>query len=213
MLNKKKIIIIIGAFLALVGAISMVYFLTTSRVSLVIDVKTSDTEYDLKNDKDKLIKTFSENSSFKLARGKYSISAKNQKYDQRPLKIELKEDLQITLNPAFSFEYRQKLIEENLAEIDEILTNKYNKNNLFTIYSGSFFQDKQREFYATNLELKTDDLVFTKQSFKVILEKGKDKNWKVVIEPNAILSKFDNPDVPIDIINRANQLAPPSSED
>lgn len=213
MLNKKKIVIIIGAFLVLVGTISAFYFLATSRVSLIIDVKTDDTEYILKNDQDKPIKTFSEDSSFKLTRGNYSVFVVNQKYNQRPIKIELKEDSQITLDPAFSFNYRQKLMEENLAKINSVLTKKYNKNDLFTIYAGEFIQTNNREFYITNLELKTDEFVFTKQAFKVILEKDKDKNWKVIIEPNAILSKFDNSDVPIDVINKANQLTIPIEEE
>lgn len=74
----------------------------------------------------------------------------------------------------------------------------------YTISNGQNLIDN---YYATTLYIYDFDRDFSYNHYRILLKKD-GENWHIISKPQPLLTKDNTPNVPQDILNSANSLAP-----
>jgi hypothetical protein len=162
-------------------------------------------------DDQKPLKTISDSGQqIRLKKGTYLLQydAKDN-YKDYFITINLSEKRQtVSLSPDYSDDYLNKLLRGETANLKKVILEKYPKiKQLYNIQPGRLY--KKGDWYGTVLTYKGDSTganLFKTDSLKIILEK-QNGQWVVKTNPpNILLSKYDYPGIPEEILRSVNSL-------
>lgn len=201
---KKRIIISIGILLAATAAVlGGNHLLSFHKVTFTLEDGTSTMSIYDTNGKE-VKKSLPGGSTF-LREGKYYIipSGEDIASDKINFTVE-KENKNITVNPPYSKQYLEKLLEKERAAIETAIASKYpSLISGYTIESGTLYE--RGDWYGGLLAPKTSDKREQKDPYRIVLRK-KNGSWEVVRRPEYILTASRYKEVPIEILRAINKL-------
>jgi hypothetical protein len=163
------------------------------------------TVYKVIDGKNQTIKSLNTSTTLSLQAGDYCAVITDTKYDVSPVCISLSSsDASISLNPHYSDSYlASQLTSELKSQLHLIISQKYSAIiNGYTLGNGQLLGDG--EWYATTLTTKVapND---RGDYYRVLLKKD-GNTWQIIAFPQLALSRFDYPNVPVEILSDANRL-------
>lgn len=202
---KKKLSLIIIFLLLLVGGVSIYIYINTFHAANFLFEQT-DISIDIyQTDGDK-IKTLSNNGMIKLQNGEYYYLVDNDKYDtdiKQMFTIKDKDET-VTVNPNYSNKYLVSLLNKEKSKIEEIINSKYGTlMNDYTLSNSQLF--KHGEWCGVIL-IKNVSPRYIDDNYRLILHKIENE-WLIINKPEIILTKYNQPDVPIEILRAVNNIA------
>jgi hypothetical protein len=206
--TTRRIIVLV--ILASVLWLIVYYFLSLKTFTLtfyhVSEVKIYKTA-SLDSGKDpKAIKTITTSgTSVKLHKGDYTLFYTGAKdYESKYKEIQIKYNGQTaTIDPGYSKEKLAQIIEEEGPAIFSTLSSKYPNINLYSVQNGKLYRNG--EWYGTTLKYQGVDQ-YNSDTLRVVLHKENGAWVLKSVPPDIILSKFNHPDVPQDILSDVNSL-------
>ncbi|HEX5456200.1 MAG TPA: hypothetical protein VFW77_02430 [Candidatus Saccharimonadales bacterium] len=213
--NRKLLLFLSGLILMVLAWFGINYYLSLRALTInfeninsvsVFSAKKLD---DTRNEKPVKIINGS-GQEIKLKKGSYILQydAKTN-YRDYFVNINLTDKHQVVnLSPEYSDEYLSSLLDGELTSIKTAILTEYPKvKRLYEIQRGRLY--KKGDWYGTTLTYKGSfegANLFRTDTLRVVLEK-KDGKWTVRTNPpNILLSKYDYPDIPIDILRNVNGL-------
>lgn len=217
MINAKRALLYILGVVLTVGLVwfGLSYYLSLRTLTVNYDnvksvsIFSAKTIYDTKNEKPaKIISSSGQN--VKLKKGSYILQyAAEDNYQSGFATLNLQSNHQaVNLSPGYSDTYLNKMLDEQLGSIKASIIEKYPLvDQLYTIQRGRLY--RQGEWYGTTLTYKADATggnLFKTDTLRVVLKK-ENGQWVVKTNPPTILlSKYDYPDIPEDVLRNVNSL-------
>lgn len=202
-MKKNIITILIIIILIIVGVVTYNYINSFHNVSFYFEQNNSKVE--IYNNKYKIINSFKSNTfNLSLEKGEYYYKVIGDKYSSvtYPFKVIDKSE-KINITPDYSDSYLALLLVNEKDDILNNLNNTYSKIiDNYKISNERLF--KRGEWFGATIDKKTNNN-FT-DTYKVIFHKVNNK-WEMVRYPEIVLTKYNYPDVPIEILNSLNDLS------
>lgn len=134
----------------------------------------------------------------------YLISYKpNDGYSQEEIKFSPKNRTSINIDPHYSVNKLNSILEGEFESIKTALYQKYPQLHLYEIQKGKLYY--MGEWYGTTLRYVGDDYD-NSDTLRVVLKKSED-NWQVVTDPPSItLDKYTYKNIPFDILTDVNNF-------
>ena len=212
----KLFVIIAVSFAALFFVVTFVVdYLSCREVRFVLSSETksitiySEDEYNQlkESNADKLQSNSGELSgtgSIRIKAGYYYVIPSGDNLDDSAIPIEIKNDTkEIPVEPYFSSEYLSKNFTNQMADINQIITDKYKKIiSNYSIDNGTFYH--YGDWYVTSL-YSNPTIDSGSDSYGIILHKV-DGKWQIAAAPELVFRYDDHKDIPKDIINSVNRL-------
>lgn len=141
-----------------------------------------------------------------LQNGDYCAKPNDPNYDQTPVCFEVSgKDVSVVVNPNYSSNYLKSLLPVEINAINSIITKTYSAViDNFNLKTGSLFG--HGEWYGGTLTQKTQYASDQGDVYRVLLKKTTAGTWVVVAYPQIVLSKYDYPTVPYNILDSVNRL-------
>jgi hypothetical protein len=110
-------------------------------------------------------------------------------------------DKTIAIDPYYSDSSLNQLLEQQYPVLQSILRAKYPNISLYTIQKGKLYH--WGDWYGTTLTYVGSDYL-NRDTLRVILKK-ENGQWVIKTDPPSIVfSKFNYPDIPVDILSAVN---------
>lgn len=208
-MNRKYLIFII-AFIVIAIAAGAIYSYVSSFRKVAITLERPDMSAELfkrdpnsdESNNDTKEATLSSSQTLSLQPGKYYLIPKGDKLDQSQISFTVGDkDTTISVNPGYSQDYLNSLLDKELPTIRAVLTTKYPAITSYSIQRGKLYEDGT--WYGTLLVEKVapQDVGDT---YRVVLHKVKD-TWQVAAAPQLVLTTPDNKDVPEAVLRDLNK--------
>lgn len=161
--------------------------------------------YNQNRDDERIASVSNSRSSIKLRQGDYFFRITTSKFndEQQDFSIE-KSDQTISIDADYSKEHLDKELEGQLELIHKTIKSRHpDAIGQYDIKRGELLL--KGEWYGTVLLPKDLDSRDIADPYRVLLRKTDDE-WSVVRYPEYILTKSNYPDIPLDILNKVNNL-------
>jgi hypothetical protein len=144
-------------------------------------------------------------TTVKLRKGDYTLYYTGTKnYESKYKEVQIKYNGQsATLDPGYSKEKLAQLIEEEGPAIFSALSTRYPNINLYAVQTGKLYRNG--EWYGTTLKYQGAGQ-YNSDTLRAVLHKENGVWVLKSVPPDIVLSKFNNPDVPQDILSDVNSL-------
>jgi hypothetical protein len=141
-----------------------------------------------------------------LKNGEYYYTATGDKFGKNKNIIVVDNSTKsFDINIGYSSSYMNKLLADEQSEILAVIKNAYPKIiNDYEVIKGSLFGDNG-EWYGAVIKKKSIYRNSAIDSYRVILQKTNNK-WLMVHYPEMVATKYNFPDVPINVLNSINKL-------
>lgn len=116
------------------------------------------------------------------------------------IEVPKQDKVDITINPTFSEQYYDKIIDQNKEKIISAIKEKYPRITEYELDKGIMMNDG--EWYGTRLIYRGD--VYENSDVLRIVLKNNNSNWVVMTKPDIILTQKNNPEVPLEILSQTN---------
>ena len=116
------------------------------------------------------------------------------------VEVPKQDKVDITINPTFSEQYYDKIIDQNKEKIISAIKEKYPRITEYELDKGIMMNDG--EWYGTRLIYRGD--VYENSDVLRIVLKNNNSNWVVMTKPDIILTQKNNPEVPLEILSQTN---------
>lgn len=116
------------------------------------------------------------------------------------IEVPKQDKVDIAINPTFSEQYYDKMIDQNKEKIISAIKEKYPRIVEYELDKGIVMNDG--EWYGTRLIYKGD--VYENSDVLRIVLKNNNSNWVVMTKPDIILTQKNNPEVPLEILSQTN---------
>lgn len=138
-----------------------------------------------------------------LDHGSYEVLTQGKNAVSTSYFIEVPNDNAVVVNPNYSRQYLQELLESERTEIIATIEGRLDDLlNGYTINKGELM--RQGDWYTTVLYKTIDDPRQEPDTYRILLEKQND-SWTLVSGPKIILTVHDYPTIPVDILTEANE--------
>lgn len=208
-MNKTRLVLLIlGSSLVVVGLTSLIiwqYMSSFHNLDVVIPSDLDASVYKVVDGKNQTVKSVKGSTTLSLQAGDYCITLTDTKYDPEPVCALLgSNDASVSLDPHFSASYlASQLTSELESQLHLIISQKYS-----AIIDGYIFGKGKLlgdgSWYATTLTTKVAPSD-RGDYYRVLLEKDGD-SWQIIAFPQLALSKYDYPNVPVEVLGEANKL-------
>jgi hypothetical protein len=199
---NKRILLIVLSVIGLIILTSVVYYISTTKlVKVTYDELRNVTVYD---ESSKQVASIAHSGDTARLSNSQTYTIKyegSDRYAAGSVEIGV-DDTEVTITPDYSLTYYDQLKEDNRPKALKIITDKYPNVTKYKV-SKELMIDRA-EWYFMVLEYK-GEYTTNSDDLRVIFKKSGD-SWDMVTKPDIILDVYDNPDVPRDILLRANQL-------
>ena len=202
---NKKIVFTISAFIFFIiiavfifqrATSSNVEFVLADHVDQVRILSTEDTE-------EVIVETLSSSGDVMLRHGFYEIVSSGNRIISNSTFIEVPEDTTVTIDPDYSRQYLEEKLENERGDIVRTIEGELGeKLTGYTVAEGELL-GRANWFVSIIYE----NIVDTRQqpdAYKVLLEK-QDSDWRLVAGPEIVLTIHDYPELPLNILTRANE--------
>lgn len=216
-LSTKQILIIVMTVIAIVLVFFTInHFLFKLRVSVNLSEDTdsvmlySATEGKLDESKPPLV-TIDQSKFIRIYPGDYIVKPVGDNISNDPINVTISRDSSIiNIDPFLSDNQLSTRFKSEIPEINSVLNTEYNDlidenflDGKFAVV-GKFYHFG--DWYSTFIYPKEiDSRTFTTDTYSVILHK--EGGWKIAAPPKIVHSYKDYPEIPIDIIDKANRFA------
>ncbi len=153
------------------------------------------------------LQKFTTNSETSLQDGEYFVIPDGEKVakDEIHFTVEGK-DTTVELRPGFSSEYLKKVLLAEEVKTTAALNAKFpTVMKDYTIAKGALYE--QGDWYGALLVRKVSDLSDQRDVYRTILHK-ENGVWKVVHQPEIVLTSAVFKDAPIEMLRTVNELTP-----
>lgn len=138
-----------------------------------------------------------------LNHGSYEVLTQGENAASTSYFIEVPDDSAVLINPDYSREYLQEILVSERAEIIATIEDQLGDLlNGYTINKGEML--RQGGWYTTVLHKTINDPRQEPDTYRILLEK-QNSSWALVSGPKIILTVYDYPDIPVDILTEANE--------
>ncbi len=202
----KKLLIISVSIVMMATAVffGVSYLLSFRTVAFTLDDSVDSVSIYTSNDKE--VGQLSSSGDISLQEGKYYVIPKGEMVaaDKIAFTVE-KGDTTITINPPYTKEYLNELLQDEIAAIQAAVATKYpTLISGFTLKDGTLYG--RGEWYGGLLAPKVSDRRDIRSPYRVVLHK-KEGSWEVVRRPEYVLSASRYQEVPISILREVNAIA------
>lgn len=201
----KKLLIPITLSLATVMlvVIGVSYWNSLHRVSFTLENTSSITIF---NSEGKELNRLSSNSDIRLQSGDYYVIPEGEDISNDKISFSVKdEDKTVNINPPFSDEYLNNLIEDEIKDIQQAISSRYTE--VFKSYSLNKGTLYQRGDWFGGLLSPNVSSSRQRDPYRIVLHK-KDGEWQVVRRPEYILTASRYSEVPIEVLRQINRIVP-----
>jgi hypothetical protein len=201
---KIKFILAVLVFIVLSSSVFVWWRLTNFR-DITIDIVKPSVSVKIVGANKNSIATITRSATINLQDGTYFAYPIGGDIDETPIKFTTNKDMtRITIDPSISLGTLRTTLEQEREDIVAAIITKYPNNiSQFTIDRGQLL--RQGDWYITTLVYKNASNDNPRDTYKVIVQKI-DGVWTVIGSPQIIPTKYNFPDVPIDIIENAHKL-------
>lgn len=143
-------------------------------------------------------------STLSLQNGNYCIKPSDTIYDNTPTCFTVaSKDKTVNINPNYSTVHLAGLLSQELDQVNAVINLKYAAIiDNYIVATGQLYGLGQ--WYGTTLTTRTAPSD-RGDVYRVILKK-ENNIWTVVAFPQIVLSKYDYPSVPFDVLSAVNKL-------
>lgn len=201
---KSKFIITVLLFIVIASG-SFIWWYTANNRDIVFDVKKSPLTVKITDRNKNTVATITSSTKLTLQDGTYYAYPSGNDVDQSAIAFTTsKSNTKITIDPSISLATLDKNLANEREAIQKVLFAKYPYLTArLNIDKGQLL--RQADWYITTLSYKDSTNDSPKDVYKVILHKVND-TWDVVGSPQIVPTKYNFPDVPIDVIKSAYNL-------
>ncbi len=192
----KKIIIFTVIFVLLAAMIGIAWeVFSYKKVSVELQGEGYTVEV-LNNDKKK-VASIDETGEIKLKEGSYNYKIVGENYSTTEETFTvLKDGAQLTINPSYSKEYLNDLLDNENQAISNALTASMPFGTTYTLLNLQLY--KKGEWAAGTISPITDPRQVP-DIYRFVLQKD-NGTWKVIISPQIAINKANYPEVPVEIL-------------
>lgn len=203
----KKIITITLIFVVLsAGVFYWTYMQSFHDIKFTVDQPDVVVEIFKKSENNKKISTLNATESVvKLKNGDYYFVAKSKKTTDLKENFVVDDTTEtIEIKPTYSNDYLARLLATEKNKILGVINGKYPTIiNSYDILDGKLLN--KGDWFVTIIKQKSEFRDFT-DSYRVILHK-ENNTWVLVHYPEIVITKNNFPDVPVNVIDAANNLS------
>lgn len=203
-----KIIILLSLIgVTVAGGVFAYLYLSSSR-NITFDIQQPNVTVEIYKgtDTEKPIKTVDTTTVVSLRDGEYYYVVSGDRYEETTENLLVDSDLSIAINPNYSREYLASLLDPQEKAIHNIISTTYaDIINQYDIHPGELFN--RGEWYGTVITKKVADERQITDPYRIILLKEND-TWRIVEQPEIVVTTTNQPTVPIDILRLINNLQP-----
>ena len=203
----KKIIPLSLISIAVAGGVFAYLYLSSSR-NITFDIQQPNVTVEIYKgtDTEKPIKTVGSTTVVSLRDGEYYYVVSGDHYEETTVNLLVDRDLSVAINPNYSREYLASLLEPQEKAIHNIISTTYaDIINQYDIHPGELFDRGQ--WYGTVITKKVADERQITDLYRIILLKESD-TWRILEQPEIVVTTTNQPAVPIDILRLVNKLHP-----
>lgn len=203
-MNKKIVFTISALIIFIIIAVFTFQRTVSSNVEFVLadhvdQVRILSTE----NDEEFVVGTLSSSGNLTLRHGFYEIVASGNRVISSSIFIEVPEDTVVTVDPDYSRQYLEEILEAERSDIAHTIENELGeKLDGYTVAEGELLS--RGNWYTSVIY---ENIVDTRQepdAYRILLEK-KDSKWQLVAGPKIVLTIYDYPELPLSILTSANE--------
>ena len=205
-MNKRLIALLLLIVFSLGGFLVVRNITSISEVSFSFSEEVEEIRV-IKEDRDgsvESIATLNEPTTIPLRNGSYEIIIAGSKIVNETRLIEITGDTSLEIEPDFSVEYLDILLnEERTSVVAEINNHLGEKLVGYSIARGELLD--QGDWYGTAIFEKIEQSREEPDTYRVLLQKI-DGEWVFVAGPKILLTTRDYPEVPVSILSSTNAL-------
>jgi len=201
----KKYIIIISSILILTVAGLFIWNYLSSFRDVIFSINEPGLSVDIYNkDETKIASLSDTKTTLTLRDGGYYYQVNSDKMDKNRQNFSVnKSVLEVIINPDYSSNYLADLLSSQKDEIIKIIKDTYPSIiNNYNITNGQLFS--KGEWFGAIIERKTPTGDIS-DPYKVIMNK-QDGKWLIIHYPEIVATKYNFPEVPINILDKINNL-------
>jgi len=200
-MTKGRIIsAVIIALIVIGGAFGINEFLSYRDVSVVL--KDPDAAVEIYTSNNQKITTVSADELIRLKVGDYYYKPVNEKFSTENIPFTVEDTTTIEINPFFSPSYLANLLIAQQNDIRATLVSSY-PSIAASYIVGDDLLSHQGQWYSAKLVQRVSG-GNQPDIYRIILKKDAEI-WNVAVAPQLIISKSENPDVPVDVIRKVNE--------
>lgn len=141
----------------------------------------------------------------KLRIGSYEYIPSGEKISNKPTNFRVKNSATITVDPSYSESYLDSIAKNELPALSQALTAKYpSQMQRFQVNNTKLFG--KGEWAGVLLTPVNMDPSSPGGYYRVLAQK-KSGSWEIIGSPEIVLTKYNTPNMPIDILTSVNNIA------
>lgn len=203
-MNRRIILLIVLAAVALLSVFLVVNYFTTTRTLVVRYENARDVALTDPENSEVVASAIANNQEIRISAEKdYVVTYRGEEgYADGSERISPSTN-EVTISPDYSEARRQAIFEESLDEIRGLLLRDHPlSRDYFTVTTGDVFD--KGAWLAAKLDYK-GEYGFNSDNL-IVLFKREDESWVFASEPSIVLTLKNTQGVPRDILVKANQL-------
>lgn len=213
-LDRRYLTVIITFFAAsavLIGGVLLWQYLTSFHqaaftikpANLTADIYQLDLSIP-EDDEGKKVATVKNGQELRLQEGKYYAMVTDKKYDTSHIAFDVKEDVEVAIEPGYSDQYLSDLLKKEFPSIHKAILTKYPLVATdFTLQEGKLYLDGT--WYGTTmLKHNPDPGGESSDVYSAVLHKV-NGTWQFAATPQIALTKPSNPNIPARILDDLNE--------
>lgn len=211
-MNKKPIILASIVILAVIaGIITLSVVLRFHKITVSDPHNVSVSLYNSADKDKKTFATITSNTTLSLKDGNYCSVPSSTTYDTAPACFTVQgKAMSVTINPSYSEARLAALLPSEMTATKSVITTAYAAIiSQYTLGAGKLYG--QGQWYGTTLAQNVSPSD-RPDIYRVLLQKSSG-TWKIVAYPQISLSKYDYPQIPVDILRDLNKQTPDSEDE
>lgn len=202
MIIKIPILVSVALLLLFVGGVLLINTPRGNRVEFIISDNISEVSIFDANSNSESIKTLEKSSIISLDAGDYTVTSFGEKTGFYTKIISVQNDSVIEIDPPYSANHLDDLLDDELSALSSTIEQFFGENlDDLSVSRGELLE--RGDWYSTTIFERINDPRQQPDYYVLLLSKSAD-SWEVVAGPDIVLTRYDYPDIPIDILTLAN---------
>lgn len=203
-MNKKTIFTALAFIVFLVAGVIAYQRTTTSEVEFILadhvdQIRILSTD----DSQEVVIATLSSSENVILKDGVYEVVVRGNRSVPDSVFIEVPQDSVVAIDPDYSRQYLEEILASERTGITTAIENNLgSKLDGYTVAEGELL--RRGEWYTSIIYEDLVDVRQERDTYKILLNKN-DEAWQLVAGPEIVLTIYDYPELPVDILTQANE--------
>lgn len=213
-MNRKQIILAVIALVSVIVIASVVFILSRfHKVEIVLErpgITATVSRFDVNTGVSTEVSKLDSDKTLHLTKGSYYIEPAGENINTSQINFTVDSSSKtVRVDPTLSDEYYAQILNDEKSAIHKVITSTYpdrfKKGNVFEY---KFVREQiylEGDWYGAVLGAKLSDPRDVGDNYRLVLHKT-DGKWKIVAQPELVLSAIENPDIPKSILDDINKL-------